>query len=608
MTMPREDALMSPRFAVPSLVLLLGFPAAQPLPSGPPIPVPIIDQCGCPPDASGAPSDTCPSGPLEFKWHAEPNAVIRWEYRLDNERFPALSFVSVPPGKRNVSFPPGSLSIPPGAPPNRFTLRAIGPKSVRETQCSVPPVGFPPDTWLSGPDPSSPSLSTKPNGERYALLVNGRLEAPIVGSQLSDDSVNVLPAARAQRRTFFEIWKDTVFVRFDGDTVHMNSWVLLHSGGSDKDSPYSVDVTDAARLLPGFPGGPVLTPGPPNGSPVAFRSQLLTVLSPTGVIAVAAISNPYPIFDPNDVFNNPHIGSYSPVIQSGPAYLYAFAVDGDNMQDRRIGLGTPGSIDPITLVREVENGTATPYEAGLRTKVLSFYVDRPPLFVIGSPLFRPRPDETFTSATWNLKLVAYDEDPYRFGSAPGGPSSLGTLTRRIQVHGHDLQGNDLTYVDPTVHFQEDVALSVPANLAPGPCTVEVQLCDCDLCEDFPGTGRCVSQSFPVTYAPAYPGAPAPANGARVPSITELLAPYPNPSSHGATISFRLAREGRVELELFDLAGHRVRAIESRVFPAGNHSLSWEGTDPAGRRMPAGLYVIRMRTGSFEARKKLLVVP
>jgi hypothetical protein len=597
---------MSPRFAA-SLFLLLGFPGAQPLPSGPPIPVPIIDQCGCLPDASGAPRDTCPTGSrLEFDWHAEPKAVIRWEYRLDTPFFPTAPFVSVPPHVHSVVYGVPTDTTQPLPGPKTFTLRAIGPRSVRETQCNFQ-YGFPPDTWLSGPDPSSPSLTTKPNGERYALLVNGRLAFPVVGSLLSDDSVNVMPSQREERRTFFEIWQDTVFARTDGDTVHMNSWVVLHSGGFDKDSPYRVHVTDAARQLPGFPGGPVLQPGPPNGSPVAFRSQFAIQLAASGPVAISAVSGLYPIFDPNDVFHNPRIGSYNTMIQSGRAYAYAFSVDGDGLPDRRIGIPTP--IDPITLVQRVENGTATPYEQGLRTKVLSFYVDRAPWFLTDNPVFRPRLGETFTTSTWNLKLAAYDEDPYRFGSPPGGPSAFRTLRRRIQVHGHDLQGDDLTYIDPTDYFQEDVALTVPTNLAAGPCTIEVQLCDCEACEDLPGSGRCVSQSFPVTYAPVSPStASSLAKGVVSPATTELLAPYPNPASHGAAIGFRLAKEARVELELFDLAGHRVRTIDSRVFTAGDHSVAWDGTDQAGRRIPAGLYVVRMRAGSLETRRKLFVAP
>ena len=593
---------MSPH--VVPLLLLIGFRGAQPLPVGPPSPVPVIEQCGCPPDPSGAPSDTCPSGALEFRWRPAPY-VVRWEYQLTGSTTCPESFVSVPGHVHSVVFPPETRFGCQSA-IKTFTLRAVGRQGdVNETSCTFHQ-GFPPDTWLAGPDPSDPSLLTKPNGERYALLVNGRLDAPIIGSLLSDDSVNVLPSQRAERRTFFEVWKDTVFARTDGDTVHMNSWVLIHSGGFDKDSPYSVHVTDLARQLPGFPGGPVLTPGPPNGSPVAFRMQVLTELWPTNNLSVEAISNPYPVFDPVDVFNNPRIGGYDPLIQSGRAYAFTFAVDGNNTPDRRIGAGVPGAIDPVTLVKKSENGTASPYELSLRRKVLAFCVDRAPIFDTGSSSFIPGPGATFTSATWNLRLVATDEDPFLPGTPPGGPAGITTLRRRVRVHGHDSQGMDFTYVDTATHLDAAFSVTVPPQLAPGPCSIEVELCDCEQCEFLQGSGRCVTRSFPVTYAPTGPIAHAAA--AKPAIVTELLAPYPNPARNGAAIGFRLAKQGRVELELFDLAGHRVRRIESGAWSAGDHTIAWDGQDGAGRRIPAGLYLVRMRADGVETRKKLLVAP
>src|SRR5204862_7190744 len=116
------------------------------------------------------------------------------------------------PHTRSVVYgmPPETTALRPG--PKEFTLRAIGPKSVRETHCSFQ-YGYSPDTWLAGPDLNSRSWLIKPNGDRFALLVGGRLAAPIVGSLLSDDSVNVMPSQRAERQTFFEIWQDTVFAR-----------------------------------------------------------------------------------------------------------------------------------------------------------------------------------------------------------------------------------------------------------------------------------------------------------------------------------------------------------------------------------------------------------
>jgi hypothetical protein len=370
---------------------------------------------------------------------------------------------------------------------------------------------YSPDTLPSGPDPNSPSFSLKPNGERYVLLVGGRLTpGGIQGSLLSSDSTLILPAFRPEHRTFFEVWKDTVFLRTEGDTVHMNSWVVFHSGGFDQDSRYRVSVSSLARQLPGFPGGPVLDPGPPNGSPVGVRSQIITSLWPTERPSTSSITGVYPIFDPNDVFNQPRIGGYQPVIQSGRAFAYSFAVDGDGAQDRRI-------TDPRELVLKVESGHATPYEQGLRAKVFAFYVNRAPYLVTDSPLFRPRVSvlDTFTTPIWDLRLVAADEDPFLARTTPGGPSSTVTLRRQITIIGKDFQGVEVRETDPRFYLnQSDISERVPASLAGGPAIVQVQLCDCDQCEDFAGSGRCRTTDIPVLYRPSSPAQPASINLSR----------------------------------------------------------------------------------------------
>ncbi len=60
-------------------------------------------------------------------------------------------------------------------------------------------------------------------------------------------------------------------------------------------------------------------------------------------------------------------------------------------------------------------------------------------------------------------------------------------------------------MDPTSYLnQPNINVTVPSIMAPGPASVEVELCDCDLCEDFPGSGRCRKIVIPVYYQPSSP--------------------------------------------------------------------------------------------------------
>jgi hypothetical protein len=87
----------------------------------------------------------------------------------------------------------------------------------------------------------------------------------------------------------------------------------------------------------------------------------------------------------------------------------------------------------------------------------------------------------------------------------------------------------------------------------------------------------------------------------------LLAPEPNPMSGRTEIRFMLPERHTVEAEILDLAGRRVRALaEGREYAPGLNLLDWDGRDAAGRAVPGGVYLMRVRAGG-EARVQRLVV-
>ena len=447
-----------------------------------------------------APRDTVPSNSaLYFKWEGKaviPGTVVTgYRYKLDEPQL-----VKVGPEVTSVTYNSGIPpdNVPPSAGTKIFLLRVVDQAQGSQDSTRRFQYNFSPDTWWSGPDLSNPAWQTKPNGEKY-LPLSGLGAAGIAGSFLGPDSVQILPALRPDRRTFIEIWKDTVYARAEFDTVHMNSWLLIHGGGFDKDSPYRVRVTDLARLLPRFPGGVVLDPDSANGSPVGFVSLVQTVLS-FGSLSRNSLSFLYPVFDPNDVFHQPTIGGYQAMFQSGKAYALMRAEDGDGARDGRV-------IDPSGLADRVDRGGGSIEDQALRSKVLVFYVNRPPIFLTGSPLFRPRTTavDTFTQNNWDLRIVAGDSDPFIPGTPLGGPSQIVTLRRKIAVHGTSTSGGLLTYRDPATYLnQQDISFLVPNDLAPGEATIEVELCDCDQCEFNPGTGRCTTIRIPVFFEPTTP--------------------------------------------------------------------------------------------------------
>jgi hypothetical protein len=77
---------------------------------------------------------------------------------------------------------------------------------------------------------------------------------------------------------------------------------------------------------------------------------------------------------------------------------------------------------------------------------------------------------------------------------------------------------------------------------------------------------------------------------------------PNPAHGRVTLRYDLPRPSRVTLELFDASGRRVASLVDGFRPAGRYEMSW-----APKSRSPGLFFCRMRAGSFEATRKLVIV-
>ena len=58
------------------------------------------------------------------------------------------------------------------------------------------------------------------------------------------------------------------------------------------------------------------------------------------------------------------------------------------------------------------------------------------------------------------------------------------------------------------------------------------------------------------------------------------------------VRFSVAKAGRVQVSIYDVTGRKVRNLSDRVFPAGEHSIQWDGTDDGGSKVARGVYFVR----------------
>jgi hypothetical protein len=89
---------------------------------------------------------------------------------------------------------------------------------------------------------------------------------------------------------------------------------------------------------------------------------------------------------------------------------------------------------------------------------------------------------------------------------------------------------------------------------------------------------------------------------------QLRAAAPNPFSTRTTLRYDLPAAGMTELGVYDLRGSLVKRIHGGYRTAGPYTESWDGTDRQGHRMPAGVYLYRLKTAQGIASRRMVLLP
>lgn len=92
-----------------------------------------------------------------------------------------------------------------------------------------------------------------------------------------------------------------------------------------------------------------------------------------------------------------------------------------------------------------------------------------------------------------------------------------------------------------------------------------------------------------------------------PSTGTLLQARPNPFQRGLSIEFSVHRGAEVRLSIFDVEGRVVKRLVEETLNSGDYTITWDGQDDEGHRVPVGTYFYRLEVdGEQRARRVLLV--
>jgi hypothetical protein len=82
---------------------------------------------------------------------------------------------------------------------------------------------------------------------------------------------------------------------------------------------------------------------------------------------------------------------------------------------------------------------------------------------------------------------------------------------------------------------------------------------------------------------------------------------PNPLNPNTELSFSLARDGRVRVNIYNVQGQLVRQLMDEYRGTGVQRVQWDGTDNRSRTVPSGVYFIRIQTPQGEVTKRATVL-
>lgn len=90
-------------------------------------------------------------------------------------------------------------------------------------------------------------------------------------------------------------------------------------------------------------------------------------------------------------------------------------------------------------------------------------------------------------------------------------------------------------------------------------------------------------------------------------VLHLAQNHPNPFNPSTNIEYTVARDGQVRIDVFDMAGHRVRTLVDEARAAGAYAVRWDGLDDQGSPAASGTYFCRLTSGGEISSRKMTLV-
>ena len=103
-----------------------------------------------------------------------------------------------------------------------------------------------------------------------------------------------------------------------------------------------------------------------------------------------------------------------------------------------------------------------------------------------------------------------------------------------------------------------------------------------------------------------PGSATPADGAPKPAL-RVAGNFPNPFNPATSFKYAIGVRGPVEVKVYTMRGELVRNVFRGIQDAGEHAVTWNGTDDSGKSVASGVYLYKVSANGFEQTNKMVLV-
>jgi hypothetical protein len=90
-----------------------------------------------------------------------------------------------------------------------------------------------------------------------------------------------------------------------------------------------------------------------------------------------------------------------------------------------------------------------------------------------------------------------------------------------------------------------------------------------------------------------------------PATRLSMSAGPNPFSESVRVRFDLPRAGEIELSVLDVRGRRIALVNRGLRDTGTQQVWWDGRASSGRRLPSGIYWLRLEADGDHVDQRLV---